>query len=282
MKSQKIALIVAIVLIVFIILAVLLKNNQKSCFEPTDSRVYDAEYIIVGAGGAGCVLAGRLIEAGHKVLVLEAGPDTSNTSTDPNVQDDIPNIEIPINFPFLWNRYNRTQGSLNCGGWESSDTLLDLISENQYAGRYYANPKGCGAGGSAAHNAMQDGRGDLMVYELISKELDDPIYNAKNSEARFMKMENYTVAGAGPKHGTSGWLDVRSGDDIDNVQQAFIDSAVKLGVPYKDDFSNGSKWEGVGPSNVAVAPDGTRSHSFKDLLQPMLTANPTKGQVIFN
>lgn len=295
MKFSAVIVIATLILVVIIVLIVLTNHRPPEplppvlppppvppppCVEPT--RSYDAEYIIVGAGSAGSVLAGRLLEAGHTVLILEAGPDTSPTSTDPNVQDDIPNILVPAFFPFLWNRYNRTATSTNCGNWESSDTLLDFVTENQYPGRYYAYPRGCGAGGSAAHHAMQDGRGALQLYDELSKYLGDATYNMANSQARFTKMENYNVPGASPNHGTTGWLNVTAGDAIDEVQQLFIDSAVEMGIPYKEDFSSTPEWEGVGPSNVAVGPDGYRSYSYKDILMPALAANPGKGNVVFN
>lgn len=279
----KILVVLLITVIVIVVIVVLAKNvANESCHKSPDNRTYDAEYIIIGAGTAGSVLAARLLNAGHSVIVLEAGPDTSPTSADPNVQDDVVNQLVPINFVYLWNRYNRVSGSPNCGSWESSDTLLDFVSENQYPGRYYAYPRGCGAGGSAAHHAMQDGRGDLTVYTEIEKYLGDCTYSRENSKARFEKMENYNVPGAGPNHGHDGWLQVRAADSIDEVQQAFVDSAMNLGVPYKTDFSNGEKWEGVGPANVSVGPDGFRSYSYKDLLMPALANNPLKGQVIFN
>jgi hypothetical protein len=70
---------------------------EASDAEPfTENHNYDADYIIVGAGSAGSVLAARLLQAGYTVLILEAGPDTSPTSVDPNVQDDIPNILVPL------------------------------------------------------------------------------------------------------------------------------------------------------------------------------------------
>lgn len=281
--TAKILVVLLITVIVIVVIAVLVNSLASTpCKKTPGTYVYDAEYIIVGAGAAGSVLAGRLLNAGHTVLVLEAGPDTSPTSTDPNVQDDIPNVQVPINFTYLWNLYNRIPTSTNCGHWEASDSLLDFVSTNQYPGRYYAYPRGCGAGGSASHHAMQDGRGSLAVYREIAKYLDDPTYSVEKSKARFEKMENYNVPGASANHGFEGWLHVRAADALDNVQQAFIDTAVSMGVPYKSDFSSTEEWEGVGPANVAVGPDGLRSYSYKDILMPALANNLGKGQVIFN
>lgn len=98
--------------------------------------VKEADYIVVGAGSAGCIIASRLAQAGESVIVIEAGPDTSLESTDPLFQIDKLNVFVPLLFPALWRRFQRVPESDQCGFWHATQTLLPFVSTNQN-GIYY-------------------------------------------------------------------------------------------------------------------------------------------------
>lgn len=98
--------------------------------------IKEADYVIVGAGSAGCIIASRLAQAGESVIIVEAGPDTSLDSTDPLVEIDKLNIFVPLLFPALWRRFQRVDESVQCGNWHSTQSLLPFVSTNQN-GAYY-------------------------------------------------------------------------------------------------------------------------------------------------
>ena len=75
----------------------------------THNFVKEADYIVVGTGSAGCIIASRLAQAGESVIVIEAGPDTSLESTDPLFQIDKLNVFVPLLFPALWRRFQRVR-----------------------------------------------------------------------------------------------------------------------------------------------------------------------------
>lgn len=151
--------------------------------------VKEADYIVVGAGSAGCIIASRLAQAGESVIVIEAGPDTSLESTDPLFQIDKLNVFVPLLFPALWRRFQRVPESDQCGFWHATQTLLPFVSTNQN-GIYYPVPRSCGAGGCVSHHAMQDGIGSLQVYDNIANLLKDERWNGVNAKRVSVKMEH--------------------------------------------------------------------------------------------
>lgn len=159
-----------------------------------------ADYIVVGAGSAGCIVAARLAEAGHSVIVVEAGPDTSLDSTDPLVQIDLLNIFVPLLFPVLWRRFSRAEESTQCGFWNATQSLLPFVSTDQNR-IYYPVPRACGAGGCASHHAMQDGVGSLQVYDNIAELLDDEAWNGVNAKRVTVKMEKVQYRKRNPNGG---------------------------------------------------------------------------------
>jgi choline dehydrogenase len=182
------------------------------------ARVFD--YVIVGAGSAGCVLANRLTENGrHTVLVLEAGPPDTN-----------PWIRVPIG-------YGKTMHHpvLNWRFRTEPDPHMN--------GRRIYWPRGRTLGGSSAINGLIQIRGQAEDFDTWEK-LGADGWSARETLRYFIKSESYS-GGAGPYHGDSGPLSVSDITDRSELVDAFIRAAGDLGIPPNSDF-NGAVQEGAG------------------------------------
>jgi choline dehydrogenase len=206
-----------------------------------DSTPERFDYIIVGAGSAGCVLANRLsVDPACKVLLLEAGPDVETFW-----------VRAPAGLPFLFQ-----DPSLN---WKSSsEPVADL------GGREIYWPRGKIVGGSSAINGMQHVRGNARDY-------DDWAAAGNHGWAYadvlpyFKRMEN-NLDGGDDWRGVGGPLQISRGAYQHPVTQQFIDAAAALGVPPNADF-NGLQQEGVGYSQYTIA-RGIRSSAARAYLGP--------------
>ncbi|MGE5098138.1 MAG: GMC family oxidoreductase [Betaproteobacteria bacterium] len=178
------------------------------------------DYIVVGGGTAGCVLANRLTESGrHRVLLLEAGPE-----------DRYLWIHIPIGYgkTMFHPRYN----------WG-----FRTAPEPHMAGREMYWPRGRGLGGSSSINGLIYIRGQPEDYDHWAA-LGNGGWSWREVLPHFIRMEHNT-RGADDWHGASGpqWC-----SDIGRpheLMEAIIAGARELGVPRNDDF-NGARQEGVG------------------------------------
>ena len=227
-----------------------------------------ADYIIVGAGAAGSVLAARLAQnlPNDKILVLELGQNNQNNSF----------IDNPADSMLLWN---------NPDGPHPSPTCLDFKTTQQLE-RTYTYPRGNGAGGSTNHHSMVDGRGSYKIYDRIAKIVNDDVWASKNVWKYFKKMESYNVPFVdGTFHGKDGWLQIKSVKPNSALQKDFLFATNNLtGAPIRYDFSeNPHNVAGVGFSDTQITDDNKRSYAFKDLLAPLLN-NSTQNniQVLFN
>ena len=178
------------------------------------------DYIVVGAGSAGCVLANRLSENGrHAVCLLEAGPP-----------DRYPWIHIPIG-------YGKTMfhKTVNWGFYTDPDpNMLDR--------RIYW-PRGRTLGGCSAINGLIYVRGQRQDYDHWAA-LGNPGWGWDECLPYFRKLENNDL-GEGPTHGTAGPLNATSIDSRHPLVDAFIEAGQRLGVPYREDFNTGEQ-EGAG------------------------------------
>ncbi|KJK07271.1 choline dehydrogenase [Burkholderiaceae bacterium 16] len=178
------------------------------------------DYIVVGAGSAGCVLANRLSENGrHEVCLLEAGPP-----------DRYPWIHIPIG-------YGKTMfhKTVNWGFYTDPDpNMLDR--------RIYW-PRGRTLGGCSAINGLIYVRGQRQDYDHWAA-LGNPGWGWDECLPYFRKLENNDL-GEGPTHGTTGPLNATSIDSRHPLVDAFIEAGRRLGVPYREDFNTGEQ-EGAG------------------------------------
>jgi choline dehydrogenase len=181
------------------------------------------DYIIVGAGTAGCVLANRLTEDGrNSVAVLEAGP-----------KDDYLWIHIPIGYAktmfhpvYNWGYYTEPDPNMN--------------------GRKVYWPRGRGLGGSSSINGLIYIRGQSADYDRWSAAGNNG-WGWKEVLPYFIKSEHNSDVklATRPTHGSGGPLWGSSIPDGHPVMDAIIEGGKELGVRHTDDF-NGGDQEGVG------------------------------------
>jgi choline dehydrogenase len=196
------------------------------------------DYIIVGAGSAGCVLANRLSEDPHcTVLLLEAGPrDTDRW------------IHVPLGYGKLFARTD-----INWAYESEPEPALN--------GRRIFTPRGKVLGGSSSINGLVYIRGqpeDFDSWGIPGWGFDDLL-------PYFKKSENQS-RGADAWHGVGGPLEVGDLPDRHELCDAFIESAVALGIPRNDDF-NGATQEGAGYYQ-ATACKGRRCSTATGYLRP--------------
>jgi choline dehydrogenase len=178
--------------------------------------VTDADYIIVGAGSAGCVLANRLTEDPNtRVLLLEAGPRDTHFW-----------IHVPLGYGKLF-----TKSEVNWGYQSEPEPALN--------GRRIFTPRGKVLGGSSSINGLVYIRGQREDYDGWRI----PGWDFDALLPYFKKSENQ-CRGTDEWHGVGGPLEV--GDlERHELCDAFIDSAAAVGLPRNADF-NGASQEGTG------------------------------------
>ncbi|WP_395064938.1 GMC family oxidoreductase [Paraburkholderia silvatlantica] len=193
------------------------------------------DYIIVGAGSAGCILAERLCASGrHSVLLLEAGgPDDSFW------------FKIPIGFAKLY--YNKQYN------W-----MYYSEPEPELAGRQIYAPRGKVQGGSGAINAMIYVRGAARDYDDWAA-AGNAGWSYQEVLPYFRKLESHPL-GDTPWHGASGPVRITPmKEGAHPVCRTFVEGCTQLGYERNDDF-NGARLEGVGIYDVNTR-DGKRDSS---------------------
>jgi choline dehydrogenase len=187
---------------------------------PGTSNHYD--YIIVGAGSAGCALAYRLSrEASRRVLLLEAGG-----------KDNFPMIHIPLGFAFMMKnpRVN----------W-----CYETEPETELHNRRLSWPRGKVLGGTSCINGMVYIRGQREDYDGWASQGNDGW--SYDEVLPYFKRSEHKAEGADDYHGYGGplWVEGVSNDEKLELADMFVQAAVQTGLPFNEDF-NGAFQEGAG------------------------------------
>ncbi|MCP6762154.1 MAG: GMC family oxidoreductase N-terminal domain-containing protein [Fischerella sp. CENA71] len=200
------------------------------------------DYIVIGAGSAGCVVANRLTEDDETtVLLLEAG----NPPTRPEHQ-------VPLDWVKLW-------------GTEA-DWAYFTEEEPYINNRKIYCPRGKVLGGTSSINAMIYIRGNRHDYGHW-QELGNPGWSYQDVLPYFNKSENQQ-RGASEFHGADGLLNVTDPLAPAITSHRFVDAAVALGYDRNPDF-NGAQQEGVGFYQLTIK-DGKRHSTAAAFLVPIL------------
>jgi choline dehydrogenase len=235
-----------------------------------NDHVFD--YIIIGAGTAGCLMANRLsADASKRVLLIEAGR-----------KDDYHWIHIPV-------------GYLYCIGNPRTDWLYSTEPDAGLNGRSLRYPRGKTLGGSSSINGMIYMRGQAHDYDQWAQLTGDMSWNWDNS-LPFFKMHEDHYKGADAMHGARGTAPELMKNKADGYQQqlrhhnsggewrvekqrlrwnlldAFAEAAVEAGIPASDDFNRGNN-EGVGYFEVNQK-SGWRWNTAKAFLRPKCYGRP--------
>ncbi|WP_089234510.1 choline dehydrogenase [Tropicimonas sediminicola] len=205
-----------------------------------------AEYVVVGAGSAGCAIAYRLAEAGKRVLVIEHG----GTDRGPFIQMPAA-LSYPMNMPvYDW-------------GFKSEP-------EPHLGGRSLATPRGKVIGGSSSINGMVYVRGHACDYDHWAESGADG-WAFADVLPYFKRMENWHDGGHGGDEawrGHDGPLHVTRGERANPLFDAFVQAGRQAGYEVTDDY-NGEKQEGFGPMEQTVW-KGRRWSTANAYLRPAL------------
>src|SRR5580704_2014642 len=202
------------------------------------------DYIIIGAGSAGCVLANRLSADGKtRVLLLEAGPKDNSLM-----------VRMPAGVGALISQ----KGDYNWGFWTEPEPNLE--------GRKLWWPRGRGLGGSSSINGMVYIRGHARDYDLW-RQMGLTGWGYSDVLPYFKRAEDFE-GGADAYHGAGGPLHVSKASSNNPIYKAFDEAGVEAGYARTNDF-NGFQQEGFGPYQLTIK-NGKRWSSSAAYLQPIL------------
>ncbi|ACP21946.1 putative glucose-methanol-choline oxidoreductase (plasmid) [Sinorhizobium fredii NGR234] len=216
------------------------------------------DYIVVGGGSAGCLLANRLSrDPATRVLLLEAGR-----------KDDYPWIHIPV-------------GYLYCIGNPRTDWLFKTEPDAGLNGRSLRYPRGKTLGGCSSINGMIYMRGQARDFDGWAAATGDDAWSWENSLPDFKAHEDHYRLDGGADyqtggnsrfsdmHGHGGEWRVEKQRLKWDILESFAEAAVQAGIPRSDDFNSGDN-EGVGYFEVNQR-SGWRWNTSKAFLRPAKT-----------
>ncbi|MCL7406206.1 MAG: choline dehydrogenase [Marivivens sp.] len=205
-----------------------------------------AEYVIVGAGSAGCAMAYRLAEAGKSVIVVEFG----GTDAGPFIQ-----MPAALSYPMNMGLY---------------DWGFQTEPEPHLGGRVMATPRGKVIGGSSSINGMIYVRGHAKDYDHWA-ESGAHGWSYADVLPYFKRMENWHDGGHGGDaswRGNSGPLHVTRGPRTNPLTRAFVEAGRQAGYPVTGDY-NGEQQEGFGPFDSTIW-QGRRWSAANAYLKPAI------------
>ncbi|MDF1791781.1 MAG: choline dehydrogenase [Thalassobaculaceae bacterium] len=204
------------------------------------------DYIIVGAGSAGCVLANRLSAAPtNRVLLLEAGR-----------KDDSPYIPVPVGFYKLLN-----SKTYNWGFWTEP--------EDGTGNRAIATPRGKTLGGSSSINGLLYVRGQPLDYDTWAQ-FGNRGWSYESVLPYFRRSETF-VDGGDDSRGTDGPLSITTTTEKHELLDAFITAAEATGFPRNADYNDGDQ-DGFGYYQMTMR-NGKRASTARAFLHPV-TSRP--------
>ncbi len=202
------------------------------------------DYVIVGAGSAGCVLANRLsADPNNRVCLIESGSHDNNL----RIQTPAGTITLYKSRKYSWNFFSTPQKQLN--------------------NRRLHTPRGKMLGGSSSMNSMIYIRGHASDYDRWAA-AGCPGWDWNSLLPYFKRSECNLLGQDLHYHGTQGELCVDAPRDPNPLSQRFVRAAERCGIRRNDDF-NGARLEGSGLYNVTQK-DGKRLSSFRAFVHPVL------------
>lgn len=201
------------------------------------------DYVIVGGGSSGCVLAARLSEnPDARVLLLEAGGKDSN-----------PYIHLPVGFAKM------TTGPLTWG--------LVTAPQKHANNREISYVQARVLGGGSSINAEVFTRGVPQDFDRWAQEEGCPGWSSEEVRPLFLRLEGNQIL-ADRHHGTDGPLGVSNIADPQPITRAFVQACQQFGMPYNPDF-NGARQEGAGVYQTTIR-DARRCSAAVAYLRPAM------------
>ncbi|APA94517.1 GMC family oxidoreductase [Nocardia seriolae] len=219
---------------------------------PSPGSTSEADYVVVGAGSAGAVLAGRLAQRGASVILLEAGrKDNTRLVTSPgmiSVVHTVPQLKARV----AWKQYSTPQKHAN-------DRLIPMT-------------RGKILGGSSSINGMLYVRGNRANFDSWAAE-GNKGWSYEDVLPAYKRLENW-VDGADDYRATGGPIEVTRPREITPISEEFMTAASEtLGAPIIKDY-NGASQEGISIFQQSVK-DGLRYSSSRGFITNMPNSNLT-------